>query len=540
VITAFLLLAQAVPDSVILERAIEYSRVGGAQVMDIARPKNADGRRPAVVAIHGGGFRAGKRESYSALILKLAERGYVAATVDYRLSPAHQFPAPVEDVKAAVRYLRANANRLFLDPDRIGTVGGSAGGHLALMLGLTAGVAEFEGSGPNREFSSRVQCVVDYYGPTDFTKSYGASVDAAEVLPMFLGGDLATQDRYHRRASPLNWVTPNAAPVLAIHGTEDRYVEHAQSVWLVDRMKAAGAHAELLTLPAAGHGFKGEDAAKAEAAMIGFFDKHLAAKPKPRRVLVSDHGPGGEVILMDWPSGRVHWRVPNQRGHDVQALPGGGALYTVGPAKKVMEIDSQQREVWSYGPNEGLEHPISAQRLENGNTLIHDARKGETVEVTRDKKIVWRYSHPELANMQSRNARRTPQGTTLISVEVLGKIIEVDRTGNMVWSYSGEGGVKRRPYRGLRLPNGNTLVSMTDPGEVVEVTPAGKVVRSIGGLKSSLRMGWASGTDVFPNGNLLINDYTGRRIVEVDSSGTVVNEFRTGPWTIASISIVNE
>lgn len=528
-----------VPDSVILERGIEYSRVGEPQLLDIARPKSAQGRLPAVVAIHGGGFRAGKRDSYLPLILKLAERGYVAATVDYRLSPKHQFPAAVEDVKASIRWMRANAARYGIDPDRIGTIGGSAGGHLVLMLGLTAGVAEFEGPGPNREFSSKVQCVVDYYGPSDFTQSYGKSVDAHEVLPMWMGGDLSTQEKLHRRASPLNWVSPNAAPILAIHGTEDKYVAHEQSVWLMDRLKGAGAHGELLTLQGAGHGFKGEDAAKAEQAAFAFFDKFLRPPAKQQKVLVSDHGPAGEVILMDWPSGKVHWKVPNQRGHDVQALPGGHVLYTVGPARKVIEIDADRNEVWSYGANEGLEHPISAQRLDNGNTLIHDARKGETIEVTRDKKIVWRYSHPELANMQSRNARRTPQGTTLISVEVLGKIIEVDAKGNVVWSFTGEGGAKRRPYRGMRLENGNTIVSMTEPGEVVEVTKDGKVVRSLGGLSPKLRMGWASGTDVFPNGNLFINDYTGRRLIEVDGQGNVVNELR-GSFHIASVAVVKD
>ena len=541
VLAAATLAAQPnVPDSVVLERAVEYSRVGEPQLLDIARPKADGGRRPAVVAIHGGGFRAGKRDSYLPLILKLADRGYVAATVDYRLSPKHQFPAAVEDVKASIRWMRANANRYGIDPGRIGVIGGSAGGHLVLMLGLTAGVPEFEGTGPNREMSSKVQCVVDYYGPTDFTKSYGASVDAHEVLPMWFGGGLSSQDKLHRFGSPLNWVSPKAAPVLAIHGTEDKYVGYEQSLWLMVRMKTAGVHAELLTMKGAGHGFKGEDAAKAEAAAIEFFDKQLAPKPKQTRVLISDHGPGGEVIELDWPSGNVNWRVPNQRGHDVQSLPGGHVLYSIGAQRKVIEIDGQHREVWSYGPNEGLEHPISAQRLDNGNTLINDARKGEVIEVTREKKVVWRYAHPELANMQSRNARRTPQGTTLISVEVLGKIIEVNQKGEVVWKYEGEGGTKRRPYRGMRLANGNTLVSMTDPGEVVEVTREGKVVRSLGGMQPALRMSWASGTDVFPNGNLFINDYTGRRLLEIDASGKIVNELRTGPWTIASVSVVKE
>ena len=102
-------------------------------------------------------------------------------------------------MKAAVRFLRANADKYGIDPDHIGAMGGSAGGHLVLFLGLTPNVAEFEGTGPNREFSSRVQCVVNYYGPSDFTQSYAKSVDAAQVLPLFLGGDLAHNRPEHMR-----------------------------------------------------------------------------------------------------------------------------------------------------------------------------------------------------------------------------------------------------------------------------------------------------------------------------------------------------
>jgi hypothetical protein len=124
------------------------------------------------------------------------------------------------------------------------------------FLGVTGGVQEFEGSAGNLKESSRVACVVNFYGPSDFTKSYGKSVDAAEVLPLFLGGDLAHERIKHIRASPLNWVTPDAAPTLCIHGTEDNYVAHEQAVWLIDRLKACGVEADLFTLEGAGHGFK--------------------------------------------------------------------------------------------------------------------------------------------------------------------------------------------------------------------------------------------------------------------------------------------
>jgi acetyl esterase/lipase len=265
-----------VPDSVAFEPNIEYANPDGQHLqLDLARPRTGDGPFPAIVCIHGGGFRAGTRQGYDSLCVKLAARGYVAVTVTYRLAPKYQFPAAVHDTKAAVRWLRANAAKYHIDPERIGTTGGSAGGHLAQFLGVTADVKRFEGDGGNPEQSSRVKCVVNVYGPSDFTKSYGKSVDAAEVLPLFLGGNLETARRRHIEASPLYWVTPDAAPTLCIHGTDDKYVAHEQAVWIVDKLKASAVEAELLTLEGAGHGFKGKDAEHADQALFEYFDRHL-------------------------------------------------------------------------------------------------------------------------------------------------------------------------------------------------------------------------------------------------------------------------
>jgi acetyl esterase/lipase len=265
-----------VPDNVQFETGIEYSNPDNQHLqLNLARPKKAESLLSAVICIHGGGFRAGKRESYDGLCIRLAEHGYVAMTVTYRLAPKYPFPAAIHDVKAAVRWARANADKYGVDPERIGVTGGSAGGHLAQFLGVTMDVKEFEGAGGNADRSSKVACVVNFYGPSDFTKSYGKSVDAAEVLPLFLGGDLEKARALHLRASPLYWVTPNAAPTLCIHGTDDKYVAHEQAVWIVDKLQAAGVEAELLTLKGAGHGFKGQDADAADKAMLAFFDKHL-------------------------------------------------------------------------------------------------------------------------------------------------------------------------------------------------------------------------------------------------------------------------
>jgi acetyl esterase/lipase len=275
-LVAFAQKPPVVPDGVVFESGIEYTNPDNQHLkLDVAFPKTGDGPFPAILCIHGGGFRAGARESYDGLCIKLAEKGYVAVTITYRLAPKYPFPAAIHDSKSAVRWLRANAEKYKIDPKWIGVTGGSAGGHLAQFLGVTGDVKEFEGDGGNPDQSSKVACVVNVYGPSDFTKSYGKSVDAAEVLPLFLGGNLEQARPLHIRASPLYWVTPNAAPTLCIHGTDDKYVAHEQAVWLVDKLKAANVEAELLTLEGAGHGFKGKDAETAETALIAFFDKHL-------------------------------------------------------------------------------------------------------------------------------------------------------------------------------------------------------------------------------------------------------------------------
>lgn len=265
----------AIPEGVTFERNIEYANPDGQHLqLNLAMPKKGTGPFPAVLCIHGGGFRAGSREGYNATAIKLAQQGFVAATISYRLAPKYKFPAAIHDTKAAVRWLRANAKKYHIDPERIGVMGGSAGGHLAQFLAVTGDVNEFDGD-QNPGPSSKVSCVVNYFGPSDFTKSYGKSVDAAEVLPLWLGGDLKTAMKAHIRSSPLNWVTPNAAPTLCIHGTIDKYVHHEQAQWLVDRLKSAGVSADLLLLEGAGHGFSGEYAAKAEKAMLDFFTKQL-------------------------------------------------------------------------------------------------------------------------------------------------------------------------------------------------------------------------------------------------------------------------
>jgi acetyl esterase/lipase len=275
----FALAVPAFSDEVTLEKAIEYANPDNQHLqLDLARPATGAGPFPAVLCIHGGGFRAGNREHWDNACRDYAAHGYVAVTITYRLAPKYPFPAAVEDSKAAVRWLRLNAAKYGIDANKIAVQGDSAGGHLTQFLAVTNNVHDFDGDqnpGPH----STVQCAVAYYGPCDFTKSYGKSVDAAEVLPLFLGGNL--EQAYHRHilASPLYWVTPDCPPMLLLHGTKDAYVNYEQAILMRDRLKAADVDVDLITFEGAGHGFKGDDAKRASQAALEFIDKHFKTAP---------------------------------------------------------------------------------------------------------------------------------------------------------------------------------------------------------------------------------------------------------------------
>lgn len=270
------LVAQAAEPS--FTAGIEFANPDNQHLqLNLAQPGEGAAPFPAVVGIHGGGFRAGKREGWDSMCKQLASRGYVAATITYRLAPKYQFPGAVEDCKAAVRWMRANAGKYHIDPNRIAVVGDSAGAHLAQFLAVTNNVHDFDGD-QNPGPSSAVQCAVSFYGPCDFTKSYGKSVDAAEVLPLFLGGNLQQERRRHILASPLYWVTPDAPPILLLHGTQDKYVNYEQAILMRDRLKAAEVDVELVTFEGAGHGFKGEDQKRAYQATFDFLDRHFRNK----------------------------------------------------------------------------------------------------------------------------------------------------------------------------------------------------------------------------------------------------------------------
>jgi acetyl esterase/lipase len=276
-----------IPDSIAVDE-VPYTGAGaGAKTLLIAYPKNRSVKRPAVIHLHGGGFRQGAAEGKTAVLF--AKAGFIGISINYRLSGEAIFPAAVHDAKTAVRWARAQAARYGIDPDRIGAFGGSAGGHLALLLGLSEGDAYLEGDGPYREFSSRVRAVVDNYGPTDFMKLNDMPGDIDHNAPQspesaFIGGAIQENPEPVRRANPLMYIDPTDPPTLVLHGENDRSVPIQQSELLVAALARAGVVHQFVRVKNAGHGFRPKPDPQAvlaptrpeiEAMWMEWFKKHL-------------------------------------------------------------------------------------------------------------------------------------------------------------------------------------------------------------------------------------------------------------------------
>jgi acetyl esterase/lipase len=259
----FLAAAQTAPEPKAL-RNLEYARPeSGPLSLDLYIPETG-GPFPLIVWIHGGAYRSGSKSGiWYKPILNQTQRGYAVASIDYRLSGVAKFPALVQDAKAAVRWLRANAARYNLKADRIVVAGESAGGYQAAMLGTSGGVAELEGASGNLKESSRVQGVIDFFGPTDFlAMDDGASscktplVHRAPESPesQLVGCNLNDCPDKVKPTSPILYVSADDPPFLILHGTADCQVPHTQSQRLYDALRAAGVKADLHLLPNVGHG----------------------------------------------------------------------------------------------------------------------------------------------------------------------------------------------------------------------------------------------------------------------------------------------
>jgi acetyl esterase/lipase len=265
------------PDGVKVLRDLVYVPGGHEQNrLDLYLPEKPNHPLPLIVWIHGGGWRSDSKEKPPAI--GFAKMGYAMASINYRLSQHAQFPAQIQDCKAAIRWLRANATKYNLDPAHIGVWGASAGGHLVALLGTTGGVMELEGTGGNLDQSSRVQAVVDLFGPTDFLTIGHPLSDPGGPVVALIGGPPQENKDKAAKASPIAYVGKDAAPFLILHGDKDPLVPLDQSKLLEEALKKVGVEVTFQVLAGAGHGgsqFSSPDNLKRIA---DFFQKHLRDK----------------------------------------------------------------------------------------------------------------------------------------------------------------------------------------------------------------------------------------------------------------------
>lgn len=260
-------------------RDVVYASPDGHDLkLNLFMPENVD-NPPLVVFVHGGGWRAGSYKNVRSPWLD--DEGFAFASISYRLTDKATFPAQIHDCKAAIRWLRAHADEYGYNAEKIGVLGTSAGGHLVLLLGTSGDMKELEGDvGGNVDQSSRVQAVVDCYGPSDFVAR--ADINPAKTenpkgsVALLLGGPVSQKLDLAKLASPINHITADDPPLMVLHGKLDRTVAISQSDIMVEAYKSAGLDVTYRVLPEAGHGGKEFFEGEHRTAISEFFRKHLS------------------------------------------------------------------------------------------------------------------------------------------------------------------------------------------------------------------------------------------------------------------------
>jgi len=262
---------------------VPYGPHGERNLLDLYVPEESSSPRAVVVCIHGGGWSGGGKEDYSWMAESLVSRGFAAASITYRFWPQWLCPAAMDDAQRAVRWLRRNAGQYHLDPKRFGAIGGSAGGHLAAYLGLTE---TRDNSDPElAAYSSRVQCVVDCYGPVDLVQIM--SSESAHIVEGFIGKPLSpgTEAEY-RQASPSYLIPADPPPFLIVHGALDDGTKSGDvpidiSAEFHEKLKQAGGDSTFIKIEGAPHGFTGspesEYTQRMWEAAVPFFERRLGS-----------------------------------------------------------------------------------------------------------------------------------------------------------------------------------------------------------------------------------------------------------------------
>ncbi len=266
-----------------------YGEVGGQKLLLDVYGANAALTRPAIIFVHGGSWISGSKADLGFAAALLARQGYVGFSINYRLvrNGQNRFPAQIDDAQRAVRWVRAHAGEYGVDPQQIGALGASAGGHLVALLGTTD--TRDNSDAELAPYSSRVQCVVDLYGPTDFTSALDPAKreanaannsPGAQIVRAFLG-PLPGAEANYRDASPITHIDKQTVPFLIFHGGKDDLVPLEQSQRLDAGLRAAGLPSQLVVFPEAGHGYRDPQLlAQTFAGATEFFNRYLKS-PAP-------------------------------------------------------------------------------------------------------------------------------------------------------------------------------------------------------------------------------------------------------------------
>jgi acetyl esterase/lipase len=287
------------PDGTVIERDVAYLPPGRKEKLDLYLPADRSKavRSPAAVIIHGGGWSGGDKANSREFNIgaTLAKAGYVCASVEYLKEGAGRWPTNLYDCKNAVRFLRANAKRYQVDGDHIGVIGGSAGGHLTLMVAYTSGVKELTPKIPYPEVSDKVQACVDMYGITDLitrqaTEADGTPNGKLREAGLFPDRREESPDKW-KQASPVCHVSRACPPTLILHGLADTTVDREQAVELDRKLSEQGVEHQLILIPGVGHTFDLQRWQRKplpqdlRPVVVGFFDKHLKSAATEAPVL---------------------------------------------------------------------------------------------------------------------------------------------------------------------------------------------------------------------------------------------------------------